>query len=92
MACVEDLEDGSKLEMCAFLGDLRREGVLTKPNKKTWTFDESPAQFPIMSLSFVVQRVVHAAEVSATTPLHRRIKELETENAKLKAEREVGEA
>lgn len=71
--CAEDLEEGSKLECCAFMGDLKREGVLTKAHKKYWDFDECTATFSVMTLSFIVQRMLF----SATEPLRRKIAQLE---------------
>lgn len=73
------MEHGSKLELCAFLGDLRREGVLAKAGKKLWDFDECTATFSVMTLSFVVQRLVQASVESATKPLLQKIEALKAQ-------------
>jgi hypothetical protein len=39
-------------------GDLRREGVLSKPGTKMWTFPDDMMSLPIMMTSFVVQRLL----------------------------------
>lgn len=73
MVCAEDLEQDSKLESCSFMGDLRREGVVVKPHKKYWDFDDCAAPFSVMTLSFIVQRMLF----SATEPLLQKIARLE---------------
>lgn len=87
---VEDLDHGSKLEYCSFIGDMRRDGLLTKAPKKMWEFDEIHGTVPLMTLSFVVQRLVHAATVplqQENVELRQVNTELRQENTELKAER-----